>query len=304
MIKKIKLGSWCQYNQPVEIEIRPITILIGESGAGKSTLLNFLWSLRQGKSVDSAKYELECGDMLKDKKRLHFKSGQLPESYKMQMQQLQCIKSGRVDFLHSDLRYCLQDKTSKNNLSDRLNSWAIEGLQLEFAIEASNEICIARRFNPDVAEQTALGLPWHLLSSGERQYTSICCRALTAQPGDQILWEHPETNLHPNLQLKLGQLLEEFWHLRQVLSIVETHSSNLLLRLRKLVRVRQLSSSEVSVVYCYVDKSGQYRVSNHEIDSYGRLTPSTIPMELAPVAIPTELLGADLDEWIEIDKRP
>ena len=62
--------------------------------------------------------------------------------------------------------------------------------------------------------------------------------------------EQPEVHVHPRLQADLGDLLAEaIQEPRQNRFIIETHSEHLILRLQRLVRNKQITPEDVSVIY-------------------------------------------------------
>ena len=62
--------------------------------------------------------------------------------------------------------------------------------------------------------------------------------------------EQPEVHVHPRLQADLGDLLAEaIKEPRQNQFIIETHSEHLILRLQRLVRNKQITPEDVSVIY-------------------------------------------------------
>ena len=68
---------------------------------------------------------------------------------------------------------------------------------------------------------------------------------------DLILIEQPEIHIHPKLQAELGSMLAEAC--KNNMFIIETHSENLLLRLKKLVKTKKIDKDDISIIY--VDKN-------------------------------------------------
>lgn len=68
-----------------------------------------------------------------------------------------------------------------------------------------------------------------------------------------IVIEQPEIHIHPKLQAELGSLFAEACPRNNF--IIETHSENLLLRLKKLVRNGKLDKDKLSIIY--VDKTSE-----------------------------------------------
>ena len=67
---------------------------------------------------------------------------------------------------------------------------------------------------------------------------------------DQVICvEEPELHLHPRLQAKLGNLFTTSVLKRRNQVILETHSENILLRARRLIRSGKLRPDEVAVLY-------------------------------------------------------
>ena len=64
-----------------------------------------------------------------------------------------------------------------------------------------------------------------------------------------ILIEQPEIHLHPRLQADVAEVLVESLTSNNNRFIVETHSDNLLLRLQKKVRKKELESNDISIYY-------------------------------------------------------
>lgn len=85
-----------------------------------------------------------------------------------------------------------------------------------------------------------------------------------------MIVEQPEAQIHPTAQLELGSYFAELWTERRVGSIIETHSRNILLRLRRLIAEGKLDAKSVSVVFFDIQNEKPI-VKNLEIDSNGNL---------------------------------
>ena len=70
-----------------------------------------------------------------------------------------------------------------------------------------------------------------------------------------IVIEQPELNLHPSAQAELGNLLKDSI-LRENQLFIETHSINLIERLRRLMRKGELNSKDVRLIYVNKDQDG------------------------------------------------
>ena len=83
-----------------------------------------------------------------------------------------------------------------------------------------------------------------------------------------MIVEQPEAQIHPTAQLELGSFFAELWTKRGVGSIIETHSRNILLRLRRLIAEGKLDAKFVSVVFFDIQNEKPI-VKNLEIDPNG-----------------------------------
>ena len=92
-----------------------------------------------------------------------------------------------------------------------------------------------------------------------------------------LMIEQPEAQVHPTAQLDLGGFLASLWCERGVGSIIETHSSNILLRLRRLIAKNELAAKDVSVVF-FDTQDGKPVVHNLKINEDGSFQEG-LPME-------------------------
>ena len=69
-----------------------------------------------------------------------------------------------------------------------------------------------------------------------------------------LMVEQPEAQLHPTAQLELGEFFADLWTERKVASVIETHSDNILLRLRRLIAKGDLKPEDVSVAFFDFDE--------------------------------------------------
>ena len=91
--------------------------------------------------------------------------------------------------------------------------------------------------------------------------------------------EQPEAQLHPSAQLEIASYFAHLWKERKVSSIIETHSDNILLRLRRLVANGFLSPKDVSVAYFTIDETEKTpTVHNLDINDDGSMEDG-LPME-------------------------
>ena len=104
-----------------------------------------------------------------------------------------------------------------------------------------------------------------------------------------LMVEQPEAQLHPTAQLELGSFFADLWRERSVGSIIETHSSNILLRLRKLVAEKKTKADDISVVFFDI-KDGRAIIKNLDINQDGTMEDG----------LPMEFFGADIIEGLEL----
>lgn len=107
-----------------------------------------------------------------------------------------------------------------------------------------------------------------------------------------LMIEQPEAQLHPTAQLELGSFFANLWKKRKVGSIIETHSDNILLRLRRLVAKGDLSTEDVSVAYFANDeeKGNMPIIKNLDINKDGFMEKG----------LPMEFFGKNLDEVLKM----
>ncbi len=104
-----------------------------------------------------------------------------------------------------------------------------------------------------------------------------------------LMIEQPESQVHPTAQMEIGSYIADLWNTRKVGTIIETHSSNLILRLRKLIAYEKLKPEDVSIAYFDVS-DGNVTIDNIDIDSDGRIIEG----------MPMEFFGADITEGLEL----
>ena len=110
-----------------------------------------------------------------------------------------------------------------------------------------------------------------------------------------LMLEQPEAQLHPTAQLELGSFFADLWNKRRVGTIIETHSSNILLRLRRLIARGELSQEDVSVAFFTFDEGNGNMpiVKNLDINEDGSIQ----------AGLPMEFFGADIIEGLELGAR-
>ncbi|WYM03138.1 MAG: AAA family ATPase [Gloeotrichia echinulata DVL01] len=125
---------------------------------------------------------------------------------------------------------------------------------------------------------------------GVSQCIPIFVQGALLNRGQLLIVEQPEAQIHPTAQLAMGSFFAELWTERGVPSIIETHSENIIIRLRKLIARGQLNSKDVTVAYFYT-KDSFVQVKNLDINSDGSFEKG----------LPMEFFGADILEALSID---
>jgi predicted ATPase len=148
---------------------------------------------------------------------------------------------------------------------------------------------------------------------GVSQCLPIFIQGAMHHKGQLLVVEQPEAQLHPTAQLELGSFFAELWERRGVPSIIETHSPNILLRLRKLISKGKLPPDAVSVAFFTMGKGS--RPKQHYLDSlmeeFGMERKTGFPavavknLDINPdgsleKGLPMEFFGADVLEALEM----
>lgn len=128
---------------------------------------------------------------------------------------------------------------------------------------------------------------------GVSQCLPLFIQGVMHDPYQLLLVEQPEAQLHPTAQLELGSFFAALWGERQVPTLIETHSANVLLRLRRLVNERRIRPDEITVAYFTTEEQAGHSVvvvKNLDIEEDGSLE----------AGLPMEFFGADVIEAIEM----
>ena len=130
---------------------------------------------------------------------------------------------------------------------------------------------------------------------GVSQCLPILVQGAIMPPHSTLMVEQPEAQLHPTAQLELGSFFADLWKQRQVASVIETHSDNILLRLRRLIARGDLPHEDVSVAYFTFDEDNGNMpiVKNLDINEDGSMQPG----------LPMEFFGADVIEGLQLGAR-
>ena len=148
----------------------------------------------------------------------------------------------------------LYDSDVKNDI----NHWLKEITGYELSSENKN--LKVNSINLNDKETNLNGINLIDLGSGIAQVLPIITQTFKSE-NDLILIEEPEIHLHPKAQSKLGVLFATAVKKRNNTFIIETHSENLLLKLQRLVRNKELAKDDVSIIYVNKDEKGSHCIS-------------------------------------------
>jgi predicted ATPase len=124
---------------------------------------------------------------------------------------------------------------------------------------------------------------------GVSQCIPIFVQGAMLHKGQLLIVEQPEAQLHPTAQLEMGSFFAELWKEREIPSLIETHSENIILRLRLLISKGYLKPEDVSIAYFHSEDK-VVRVKNLDINSDGSFEKG----------LPMEFFGKDLLEALQI----
>ena len=126
-------------------------------------------------------------------------------------------------------------------------------------------------------------------SFGTSQCLPILVQGAMMYPNTTLMIEQPETQIHPTAQLELGSFFADLWKERKVSSFIETHSGNILLRLRKLVAEKKMDADDISVAFFDIEDEKAI-IKNLDINPDGTMEDG----------LPMEFFGADIIEGLEL----
>jgi predicted ATPase len=125
---------------------------------------------------------------------------------------------------------------------------------------------------------------------GVSQCVPIFVQGVLMRENQLLMVEQPEAQLHPTAQIEMGSFFAELWSERKVMSIIETHSPQIILRLRRLVGRGKLNNEDLSVAYVHENEQGISVVENLGVDEAGNLQKG----------LPMEFFGADIIESMKL----
>jgi predicted ATPase len=175
------------------------------------------------------------------------------------------------------------------------------------AVARLDRVTFSRRFSALVTNIKARNVDTQAVCSlsdfgfGVSQCMPIFIQGAMHYPGQLLVVEQPEAQLHPTAQLEMGSFFGDLWKNRKVPSLIETHSANILLRLRKLVSKGELKAEDVSVAFFTLDRiTGKQRsahtavtVKNLDVNADGSFEKG----------LPIEFFGADIEEALDFGQE-
>ncbi len=120
------------------------------------------------------------------------------------------------------------------------------------------------------------GLKQNILDAGigMSQVLPIITRAFqTCEKETLIIIEEPETHLHPGAHGNLAELFVDTLSQKNKKYLIETHSLNFVLRLRRLIAEKKISLEKLALYYVDFDEAKNYSIlKSIEIDEFGGTT--------------------------------
>jgi predicted ATPase len=291
-LKSIKIGE-------LEIELKPITILIGYNGVGKSRFTQLLplftnFFCENGYEGGGLKYGMEIEKLLgNDKCSITYSGEEI------------CIGLDKVytrEELYKLKNILYSMELFDNSLDGNLGSEPyLKGdteqfvrTQLEYLLDLVNID------NKGYGEHKLTKYK-HLLeytkSNTIRRVIELVNMCTETKYGKTIITEHPELYLHPSKQLELGSFFSDLWTQRGIRSIIETHSNLLILRLRKLISTGKLNPSDIILNYFHVKEDNE----NIEIRQLGFESNGSFKWDRDKHnGLPMSFFGSDVIEALEI----
>ena len=124
---------------------------------------------------------------------------------------------------------------------------------------------------------------------GVSQCIQVFVQGLLMESDTQLIVEQPEARIHPTAQIEMGSFFVDLWKERRVGSIIETHSENILLRIRNHIVKGDISPEDVSIAYFHYDEK-MPTVTNLNIKADGTMQEG----------LPMQFFGADLIEVLDM----
>ena len=238
-----------------DMEIRPLTFLVGPNGVGKSAVLRELME-RGGESGFAAPRYL--GAFRAEPERVCAVREDAPES---------------VGRRGEDAVAMLLANGARSEMSRRLlakvNKWMNAfGMASEVNLQDAGQGRFAVELtNPHTGERANLADA----GAGAIQLLPIIVEGYRAPKGSLILLEQPEARLHPRAQAALGDMFIDIAKESKAL-VAETHSELIIGRIQTVVAEEILSKDDVAIYY-FDPCEGGVRTCEIALNKMGQLKP-------------------------------
>lgn len=169
-------------------------------------------------------------------------------------------------------------EADSENLVDQVNHWLgfiSPGVRLQLE-EHPNMDIVDVRFAYNRRHDVSNAFRSTNVGFGLSHTLPIIVATLAARPGSLLLFENPESNLHPQGQAKLGMLFSLAAQQGTQIA-VESHSDHLLNGIRVSIKKRELSHEALSIMFFdrdYSDSHHKAVVRFPTVDENGKLTES------------------------------
>lgn len=152
----------------------------------------------------------------------------------------------------------LNKDLKKLGLTSRVVAKKINDAQVELQV---GRLVNSRRFSKDLVSIADVGF-------GVSQTLPLLVALHVAKPGQMVYLEQPEIHLHPRAQIALAEVFVDAVE-RGVVTIIETHSSLLLLAIQAIVAEKKFSPQHVSLNWFTRGDDGTTKVASAELDENG-----------------------------------
>jgi predicted ATPase len=189
------------------------------------------------------------------------------------------------------------EKRDKANFIAQFASQVAKVENLKFRSEVARLLTDVKGKNVDTGATCLLAD----FGFGVSQCLPIFIQGAMQDPRQLLIVEQPEAQLHPTAQLEMGSFFADLWVKHKVPSLIETHSGNILLRLRNLVKRGVLLPEDISIAYFTIEEVKRKGrpvfkavvVKNLDINPDGTLAKG----------LPMEFFGADVLEALKMREK-
>lgn len=174
-----------------------------------------------------------------------------------------------------------QNETKKNFLIKHTKQ--VLGID-DITFKESDELVACNATNTETGIQTNISD----FGFGVSQCLPVFVQGLLMPRNTHLIVEQPEAQVHPTAQIEMGSFFVELWKEHGVGSIIETHSDNLLLRIRNHIARKDISQDDVSIAFFTMEGKTPI-VKNLDVYDNGTMQEG----------LPMEFFGGNLVEILE-----